>query len=425
MVRLHRKTIYEALGRDSVHPFPARMAPGIALAVIEKAKKPLRVLDPMVGSGTVIALARLKKHKAIGVDIDPLAVLISKVWTTAVEAEDVKSKAREVLARAKAIFEKMPESGAYPSGADGETRRFVAYWFDGYARRQLASLSIAIARVRDEVTRNILLCALSRLIITKSSGASLAMDLSHSRPHKRFRRAPVKPLRKFLGAVEYVVENCVKKTAGRGPASRVHLGDARSLPVSDASVDLVVTSPPYLNAIDYIRCSKFSLVWMGHRIPDLRDVRSESVGAESVGAGSEGDAEIRSVVDGLRLKPGLRKHDEALLTRYIHDMRRAMQEVARVLVPGGKAVYVVGENTIRGTFVRNSRIIIEIAKLSGLRLKERRVRNLPANRRYLPPPSASRCSAPMDTRMRREVVLAFAKPWTRRSRKSHSGLTHD
>ncbi|HTC46594.1 MAG TPA: hypothetical protein VK722_04705 [Candidatus Aquilonibacter sp.] len=389
------------------------MAPGIALEVISKAKKPLRVLDPMVGSGTVVALARSKKHRAIGVDIDPLAILISKVWTTAIEAEEVRSKAQEVLKRAKKIFARMRQAEAYPLSADRETRRFVVYWFDGYARRQLASLSIAIMRVRNEVTRNILLCALSRLIITKSSGASLAMDLSHSRPHKKFRRAPVKPFRKFLAAVDHVADNCVKKRAGRGPAPKLYLGDARDLPVRDGSIDLVVSSPPYLNAIDYIRCSKFSLVWMGYRIPDLRDVRSESVGTESTSTRGE-DTEIERIIGSLRLKPALTKRDEALLAHYIHDMRRAIKEVTRVLAPGGKAVYVVGENTVRGTYIRNSRIICKIACLCGLRFKDRSWRNLPANRRYLPPPSAASGSAPMNARMRKEVVLAFAKPWSRR-----------
>jgi DNA modification methylase len=365
----------------------------------------------MVGSGTVIALARLKGHKAIGVDVDPLAVLISKVWTTAVEAEEAKSKAREVLARAKKIFDNMSQGEAYPSRSDRETRKFVAYWFDGYARRQLASLSLAIARVRDEATRNVLLCALSRLIITKQSGASLAMDLSHSRPHKVFRRAPVKPFRKFLAAVDHVARNCVdKKGDDRGPAARVHLGDARDLPVQDASIDLVVTSPPYLNAIDYIRCSKFSLVWMGYRIPDLRGVRAKSVGTEASGSESQNDLEIQAIISALKLKPRLGRHDEAVLTRYIGDMRRAMREVARVLAPGGKAVYVIGENTVRGTYIRTSQIISAIAKLCGLRIEYRRVRALPANRRYLPPPSPGSNSDSMDARMRQEVVLAFAKP---------------
>jgi DNA modification methylase len=392
------------------------MAPGIALSIISKAKKPLRVLDPMMGSGTVIALARLKKHRAVGVDIDPLAVLISRVWTTAVAAKESKIKAREVLARAKKIFDNMSQGQAYPSGSDRETRKFVAYWFDGYARRQLASLSLAVARVRDEATRNILLCALSRLIITKQSGASLAMDLSHSRPHKAFRRAPVKPFRKFLAAVDHVVDNCVdKKSGSRGPAARIHLGDARNLPVQDASIDLVVTSPPYLNAIDYIRCSKFSLVWMGYRIPDLRKVRAESVGTEAPGGESQNDHEIQAIISDLKLKPGLGPHDEAILTRYIADMRRAMREVARVIAPGGKAVYVIGENTIRGTYIRTSQIISAIAKLCGLMILNRRVRGLPANRRYLPPPSARSSSDAMDSRMRQEVVLTFVKPKVRKA----------
>jgi DNA modification methylase len=375
MIRSHRKTIYETLGREPVHPFPARMAPGIALEVVAEAKKPLRVLDPMMGSGTVLAVARSKGHRAIGIDIDPLAVLISKVWTTAINAEEVRDKATEVLCRARGLFSTMSTRDAYPRHADPETRKFVAYWFDDYARRQLASLSTAIYRVQDDTTRDALWCGLSRLIITKQSGASLAMDLAHSRPHKAFDRAPTKPFRKFLVAVDRVVGNCVNKSsAGRGPATRTHEGDARDLPIGDASVDLVLTSPPYLNAIDYMRCSKFSLVWMGHSIGRLRRVRAESVGTE-VGTGApQADEDIRDIMARLNLRPRLAAREQAVLARYTDDIRRAVSEVARVLTPGGRAVYVVGENTIRGTYVRNASIVIMAASLSGLKLCDRRTR---------------------------------------------------
>ena len=62
--RAYKKTIYETLGRDPVHPFPARMAPGIALDIIAAETKSIRVLDPMMGSGTVLAVARSCGHAA-------------------------------------------------------------------------------------------------------------------------------------------------------------------------------------------------------------------------------------------------------------------------------------------------------------------------------------------------------------------------
>ena len=144
MSRLHKKTIYEALGREPVHPFPARMAPGIALEVVEEASRPLRILDPMMGSGTVLALASSRGHQAVGIDIDPLAVLIAKVWTKPIDPDEVGESAIKVLEGARRVFTEMPIRNAYPQSADTETRRFVAYWFDPYARRQLASLALAI-----------------------------------------------------------------------------------------------------------------------------------------------------------------------------------------------------------------------------------------------------------------------------------------
>jgi DNA modification methylase len=411
MIRLHKKTIYEALGRGPVHPFPARMAPGIALHFVSAAKRPLRVLDPMMGSGTVIALARANGHDCIGRDIDPLAVLISKVWTTSIDKRAARIKARSVLGRSHIIFETLTTGNAYPRGADLNTRRFIRYWFDSYTRRQLTALSIAISRVRDESSRNILWCAFSRLIITKQAGASLAKDLAHSRPHRSFTLAPIKPFAHFYASVERVLENCISNTDDEcGPVPNLQLGDARQLNVSNSSVDLVLTSPPYLNAIDYIRCSKFSLVWMGVNEGELRDIRGRSVGTE-IGQYNATSFAIR-VMGRLRLPGRLTKRHGAVLARFVEDMTTSMREVARVLAPGGTAIYVVGENTKRGVYIRNSKIIAAIAHESGLVLQRTTTRTLPPNRRYLPPPKQG--SAALDGRMRREVILFFRKPARRR-----------
>ena len=110
------KNVYEILGRDSVHPFPARMAPSLALDVIAECRRPLRILDPMVGSGTVLAVAHSKGHQAVGVDLDPLAVLISRVWTTAIDVEAAQRAATAVLDHAAPYFFFFADAGRVSQG---------------------------------------------------------------------------------------------------------------------------------------------------------------------------------------------------------------------------------------------------------------------------------------------------------------------
>jgi hypothetical protein len=95
------------------------------------------------------------------------------------------------------------------------------------------------------------------------------------------------------------------------------------------------------------------------------------------------------------------------LSAYIADMRAALKEVSRVLAPGGRAVYVVGENVVRGVYVRNSKLLRLLAESLGLRFEKSVRRALPPNRRYLPPPTNGRQS--LDSRMRSEIVLQFRK----------------
>ena len=410
MLQSHKKTILETLGRSPIHPFPARMAPGIALEAVGVSESRLRVLDPMMGSGTVLAVARAKGHRAFGVDLDPLAVLLAGVWTRTVDAKRVSDKAVQVLARAKTAFSRLTLGQAYPSAVDDETREFIRYWFDDYSRRQLAALAAAISRVRHDATRDVLWCAFSRLIITKQAGASLAMDLSHSRPHRAFKYAPVKPFNRFIVAVDAIVANCPQTGNGPvGPATMVKQGDARKLCIANDSIDLVLTSPPYLNAIDYMRCSKFSLVWMGYNVSRLREIRAASVGAEMSSKEAREAGWVKALIKDLRLSPRLGGRDQALLSQYVWDMGSALAEVSRVLRPGGRAVYVVGDSTVRGTFVRNSEIIAVVAQDHGLSLASRQSRLLPANRRYLPPPKRIGSDGAMNGRMRKEVIMVFDK----------------
>lgn len=386
------------------------MSPGIALDALGENQTSLRVLDPMAGSGTVLAVARAKGHHAFGVDLDPLAVLLAGVWTRTVDPDYILEKAVAVLSRSKSAFRELSSARAYPIGSDDETRAFIRFWFDDYARRQLAALSFVIRRVRDDATRDALWCGFSRLIITKCAGASLAMDLSHSRPHKAFSHAPIKPFNRFMSAVSTVVSNCPHHgLETTGPIAVVKQGDARNLAFDAQSFDVVLSSPPYLNAIDYIRCSKFSLVWMGHTVSELREIRRTSVGAELTSDQALDSEWVRSLVKELRLRPPLSIRHQGVLAQYVLDMGRAIAEVSRVLRNGGRAVYVVGDSTVRGTFIRNSAIVKAVAQEHGLKLQSEHARTLPGNRRYLPPPKRTSGIGAMNGRMSREVVLVFNK----------------
>ena len=186
-------------------------------------------------------------------------------------------------------------------------------------------------------------------------------------------------------------------------------GDAKHTGAPDGSADMVITSPPYLSAIDYMRCSKFSLVWMGHAVKYLRSIQSAAIGTEVGMYERAGDAE--RIVSKMGLGNSLPSRAMAILTRYVHDMGLVVGETAKVLAGGGTAAYVMGENTVRGTFVRNSRIVM-LAAASGLKVVSRRLRCLPPSSRYLPPPPPSpqpSRSSSLDGRMRREVVIEMRR----------------
>ena len=397
-----------------VHPFPARMAPSFVRGAIpERQGSPLRVLDPMSGSGTTLVCARLKGHYAIGCDTDPLARRIARAWCADVDSEELRHYAAIVLLRAQNEFAKIRAGDAYPKGADDETRRFIRYWFgvDWFGKKnrcQLAALARCISRIRSkEEIKNLLWCAFSRMIITKTRGVSLAMDVSHSRPHKFYDTAPAAPFGLFFKEAARIADNSPFNTGGRKkPQAKIKSGDAKKLPVGTGSIDMIVTSPPYLNAIDYLRGHRLALVWMGHNMHELREIRSGNIGTEAGDTRNSGGAEEKIMMS-MGNMDALERRYAGMIRRYVRDMDGVMSECARVLKRDGRAIFVVGDSSIRGIFVKNSEALKSLARKNGLVLHSQESRPIEVNRRYLPPPTSPKAGKEMSARMKEEVILEY------------------
>lgn len=388
-----------------IHPFPARMAAEIALGELESLAPGSLVLDPMAGSGTVLRAASEWGHQAVGFDVDPLAVLMAKVWTTPIEPDELRAETSRVVACAQALD---PAEIRLPwIDEDEETAQFVDYWFAARQQETLRKISYSL-RNEDGTIGDALRVALSRIIVTKDRGASLARDVSHGRPHRVMDDSDYNVLEGFSRSAERVAKLLEEQPPPGGVD--VISGDVRELAaVRHAVADAAITSPPYLNAIDYLRGHRLSLVWLGHRIGELRLIRSESIGSERAPSEGADDELAKTLVASLGDVTSLPRKIMRMIERYALDLFFTVKELSRVVRPGGKAVLVIGNSTLRGVFVENASIICAVAELAGLELVGRHERELPASRRYLPPPSTLGDSH-FTKRMRTETVLTYQRP---------------
>ena len=385
----------------SIHPFPARMAPEIPLAAINDLEPCSTVIDPMCGSGVVLRQAVQGGHNAIGFDVDPLAVLMSRVWTRSLDTSQLLERSHSITEETTRL--QSSEISLPWIDEDDETKRFVDFWFASRQKAQLRKLAYLLAGKRGPINQALQL-AISRLIVTKKVGASLAWDVSHSRPH----RVRLDNDYDVLAGFETAVSSIANEThrVPEGSNAIVRIGNARRLGrIPDGYADTVITSPPYFNAIDYIRGHRLALVWLGYKVSRLRHIRSSSVGRE------KGLSERRFRSIGLRdevVPNDLDDVTQSRLRRYALDMAEVMNEISRILKPTGRVVLVVGSSNIRGHQIDNPGLIRSIGQFLGLRQVTCVERDIPDNRRYLPPPDST-VQKSLQKRMRTESVLTLEK----------------
>ncbi len=181
-----------------IHTYPAMMLPQIARRLIEEYGKESKVnLDPFCGSGTVLVESLLHNISSYGVDINPLAILLSKVKTTPLDPIRLRKAFEQVS-------EKIWQAKFYPKILrEIETPNFfnIEYWFKPKVIRELSYIKRVIEDISDEEIRNFFYIAFSETVRKASNTRSSEYKLFRI-PEKKLKTWNPDALAIFLETLE-------------------------------------------------------------------------------------------------------------------------------------------------------------------------------------------------------------------------------
>ena len=393
-----------------VHSFAAKFPPQLPRTFIRGLTNPGDVvLDPMMGSGTTIVEALLEGRRGVGIDIDPLALSLGIVKTMPGIHHNLLDAGNKVLTRAnRLLLERKRVEKSLCQFFDERTKAFVDYWFFPKTQLELMALVLAIRDVQDKTIRRFFELTLSSTIVTKSGGVSRARDLAHSRPHLDKSKVPKNALDHFSFRLQKILSS-LHELKSDHTVPVIIPGDARHMPLGDRIIDLIVTSPPYANAIDYMRAHKFSLVWLGMPVSDLSKLRSEYIGSEHIGQFQ--DTELPNRPSGVLQE--LQQRDQRkseVLRKYFVEMKIILSEMFRVLRNDSAAIVVVGTSTMRGMDVQTHDCLADIAAELGFDVVGVSKRALDRNKRMMPARFGKKTDSMIEQRMHEEYVIGLLKP---------------
>ncbi len=420
-----------------LHSFAAKCPPQLAeWAIKTLSEAGQTVLDPMAGSGTTLAEARLLGRHGLGVEIDPFSCLLSQVKSTPLDPIRLRETAATLEHNLEADFNRL-ERTAPPSAAllrrcqlpQAIAPEYLEYWFLPRVARDLALIKFHILNLdTDDDLRHFFLVAFSSLILAKDSVAN-ARDIVHSRHHYReHEEAPDvwgrfrKRLAKMQSLMAEFWRQC-QVAPCTDVQTRIIGHDARCLPCETDSIDLIFTSPPYCNALDYVRAHTFTVAWLSDVFDttpaDYARGARDYIGTER-GVNAAAVANLREAQAGMPNVPlasrVVRKitddHPKTglVIEKYFADMWHVFAEMGRVLRTARHLVVVVCPSNIRKVEVPTHKVFkamtSQLALEGGGRLRQISCaeRTIDARRRLLP-----YMQQEFGARMQTEYVLVFRK----------------
>ncbi len=333
------------------------------------------VFDPFCGSGTVPVAARMLGAKGVGIDMMPIAAFVAAAkceWD--VDPDELWAAAM------KATSNRAAPTICKPFLKETDRQ------FKPEVLRSLLRLKENIWGPKEGPTKTLLKLGFASVLIDSSNlkrapclGYTTKLGLSAESPYTLFLEA--------IHRTKADLETLQAKRASWGPTPDVQLGSSAIVRPPGSTVDLAITSPPYINGMDYVMNYKIDLAWMGFidSYEDLAQLRASMVACDNIPRGTAADhrpssgvrsdkwleSVATSIEHNIETKGSYRRDDMgAIVTKYFDDLLPVIQNVFLALKPGGRFVVVNGDSLIAGTYVPGDMIFARLAARSGFILED-------------------------------------------------------
>lgn len=369
--------------------FPAKFHPPVATALVQKfSDEGELVLDPFCGSGTMLVESLVAGRHALGYDVDPLAVFVSKAKTR-------RYNIAELTKLLSDLSEVMSDLRRQDIKADGSleedfslltfNRRVakfdhripaiprIDHWFRLRVTLQLCQIRDLFEEYGDADTSDFLKLCFAAIIRNASNADPVPVSglevTSHMLDREEEGRAidpyelAIAALRRNLKAAESF-QNAIGK---KPPRCQVAQRDAsEKWLVNVPKADVVITSPPYLNAVDYYRRHTLEMYWLD--LVASQDERLELL-PRYIGRANPKKGQVSAE----RISPSkIEKSWKAKLKRdapdrahalehYAATMQTAIENQAQALKKDGRLVLVVGNSRIHGARFPTAQLLQELS----------------------------------------------------------------
>lgn len=342
------------------HRYPAKFLPNVVKKIIEDYAPDCKVIvDLFAGCGTTLVEAKVHGKKSIGTDINPVAQLITKVKITPLEPSSLQHSYETLIA----LFNEFVENDYI----NIEKHERIDYWFLPSEKAKIAFLfdKIKNAEYNDD-TKDFFYVCISHILKNCSrwlqSGTKPQVDPNKKipDPFNEFKRHCQKMINN-----NHTFYNELKKNGNISVNCDIFLEDARHTSIQNESVDVIITSPPYVTSYEYADIHQLTGYWMEY-ITDIHDFRKRFIGTSYSGNTSldvHGSNLGQDIVNELAKRS---KHIARDVAQYFNDMQEVSREIVRILEHNGQACFVIGNTKIKDVHIKSAEVFYDFLQKAGL-----------------------------------------------------------